>query len=171
MLALLFVLTFQEETQTAALKTGLQLTLPKAWKTADLASKFQLARWTVPPKEAKADPAEIGVYYFGTGGAGTVEANIDRWVGQFKGTTRKDAKIETLEKPMEITIVDLAGTYVAETRPGSGERANKPDTRMLGAIVKTPKGTHYVKLVGPSATVGEWTKEFRSILTEATFSE
>ena len=38
-----------------------------------------------------------------------------------------------------MTVVDLAGTYVAETSPGSGEQLNHPDWRMLVAVIETPE--------------------------------
>jgi len=161
----------QEETESKKLSTGLELTLPKVWKSVDVKSKLRLAQFTVGAKTKGLSEAELVVYYFGEKAVGTVDANIDRWVAQFKDAKREDAKIEKLDEPMEITIVDLSGTYVAETWPGSGKRVNQPDTRMLGAVVTTPKGPHYLKLVGPEATVGDWEKEFRAMLTTARFIE
>ena len=48
---------------------------------------MRLATYQVP------ESGECGVYYFGQGQGGGVEANIDRWIGQFQGS--KDyAKME-----------------------------------------------------------------------------
>ena len=60
---------------------------------------------------------------------------------------------------------------MAETRPGSGERRNDADTRMIAAILETPAGNHYLKLVGPAATVGGWEKEFTTLIKKARFRE
>ncbi|HWT46955.1 MAG TPA: hypothetical protein VN085_13350, partial [Vicinamibacterales bacterium] len=43
--------------------------------------------------------------------------------------------------------------YVAEVRPGASEHYNKPDFRLLAAVVSTPNGPYYIKLTGPSRTV------------------
>ena len=51
--------------------------------------------------------------------------------------------------------MDVSGTYVAEVTPGSAERFNKPGFRQLAAVVETPDGPHFVKVVGPAATVAK----------------
>jgi hypothetical protein len=48
--------------------------------------------------------------------------------------------------------------------PGSGDRQNKPGWRLLGAVVESPHGPYYVKLVGPDATVRSWKESFRAFL-------
>lgn len=161
----------QDETQSSKLSTGLELTLPRVWKSVEVKSKMRLAQFTVQEKQKGPAEAELVVYYFGKKEVGSVDANIDRWVGQFKDAKREEAKIEKLSDPMEITVFDLSGTYVAETRPGSGERVNQPDSRMLAAVICTPNGPHYLKLVGPAATVGDWEKEFRAMVSRVRFVE
>jgi hypothetical protein len=163
MLPMIFALVFcQEETESKKLSTGLELAAPKKWKSVEPKSKMRLAQFAVPAKEGKSGDAELVIFHFGGKGAGTADANVDRWVGQFKGAKRDDAKIEKKKEPLEMVIVDLSGTYV-DTAPGS-DRKEQPDSRMLAAVVETPKGPHYVKLVGPAATVGAWEKEFRAFL-------
>ena len=46
----------------------------------------------------------------------------------------------------------------------AGERANKPNWRMLAAVVETPRGPYYVKLVGPDATVQRWKESYQAFL-------
>ena len=59
---------------------------------------------------------------------------------------------------LKITSVDLTGTYVAETAPGSGTFHNNPNYRLRAAVIETPKGSYYLKLVGPDKTVTKWDK-------------
>jgi hypothetical protein len=59
---------------------------------------------------------------------------------------------------------DLTGSYVAETTPGSGIRVNKPDSRLLAAIVETDAGPYYFKLIGPNPTIEHWEAGFESML-------
>jgi hypothetical protein len=150
------------------LTTGLKLQLPEAWKEGKTNSQMRLAQFALKDKQEKAGDAELVVFHFGAGGAGGVDANIDRWVGQFEGKKRADAKIEKLEGgALEGTLVDLTGTYVAPVRPGSQERLNQPDTRMVAAILKTQGGEHYLKLVGPKDTVADWVDDFRAAVKSA----
>ncbi len=60
------------------------------------------------PKEAKDDAARITIMRSGGG----VEANVDRWIGQFEGATKNDAKIEKKEVAgTKIHVVDISGTF------------------------------------------------------------
>ena len=63
-----------------------------------------------------------------------------------------------------MTTVDVSGTYVAETAPGSGTFSNNPGYRLRAAVVETPKGSYFVKLVGPEKTVTQWNDSFLSYL-------
>jgi len=66
---------------------------------------------------------------------------------------------------MKTTEVQLSGTYVAETAPGSGEHLRKEDWRMLAAIIEAQEGPYYIKLVGPRATVAHWEASYREFLS------
>jgi hypothetical protein len=68
---------------------------------------------------------------------------------------------------MKVTDVTLAGTYVAETSPGSGQRVREEGWRMLASILEAPSGAHYVKLVGPTATVARWEASYKSFVDAA----
>ena len=110
--------------------------------------------------EGAGGPAELVVYYFGSGGAGGAQANLQRWYGQFEQPDqRASADVAKTENfvvaEMKITLIDLEGTYVAAVRPGAAERNNQPNYRMLAAIVESPTGPYYFKMVGPSKTVAE----------------
>ena len=74
------------------------------------------------------------------------------------GPSKDKAKTTTLTSMsgLKITLVDVSGTYVAEVTPGSAERLNKPGFRQLAAVVETPSGPHFVKVVGPARTVAKW---------------
>jgi len=60
--------------------------------------------------------------------------------------------------------VDLAGTYVAEVRPGATERYNKPNFRLRAAVVETPRGAYYIKMTGPAKTMAAADADFRKFL-------
>jgi len=68
------------------------------------------------------------------------------------------------EEGVKVTLVDVSGTYVAEVRPGSTERHNKPGFRVRAAVVETPKGPYYVKMTGPAKTVAAAEPDFAAFL-------
>jgi hypothetical protein len=86
------------------------------------------------------------------------------------GSAVKGAKDEHLEaNGLKVTTVDLSGTYVAETAPGSGTFNNKPGYRLRAAVVETPNGNYYLKLVGPEKTVTQWNDSFLSYIRSFEF--
>src|SRR5580704_17071265 len=64
---------------------GVHWTMPPAWK-ADAQRPMRLATYMVAPG------GECGVYYFGPGQGGSVQANLDRWIGQFLEADGKPSK-------------------------------------------------------------------------------
>jgi hypothetical protein len=114
------------------------------------------------------------LYYFGERQGGTTQANIDRWIGQMQqpdgSTSKEKSKSETLTiNGLKVTTIDVAGTYVAETAPGSGTFTNNPGYRLRAAVVETPKGSYYVKLIGPAKTITQWDQSFVAYLKSFEF--
>jgi len=152
------------ESQTAALK----FTEPKGWVAKPPSSRMRLAEFTLPKAEGDAEDAALAIYYFG-GGGGSVQANLDRWIAQMSqpdGRASKDvAKTQKLGATgLQITLVDVPGTYVAEMSPGASERFNKPGFRLRAAVVEGKGGPYFVKLTGPAKTVGKWDESFLTFL-------
>jgi len=142
---------------------------PAAWIAVEPTSQMRKAQYRLPHVAADAEDAECVVYYFGAGGGGGVDANVERWCSQFEqpdGRASKELVVrsERAVGGMPVHDVELGGTYVAETAPGSGERVNKPGYRMLASIVESDHGAYYVKLVGPAATVQEYAPAFRGFV-------
>ncbi len=91
----------------------------------------------IEPMEGDDFPGELVVYAF-PGGAGSVEANIERWQKQFKDKDGNPPKIETKTvkgKNVDVTRAETSGHYFPAQfgRP----EPDRPDARLLGAIVQT----------------------------------
>jgi|SRR5450759_3312420 hypothetical protein len=147
---------------------GLALTPPAAWQTRPAASTMRVAEFVVPKAPGDGEDAEVIVYFFG-GSGGTVDANIDRWIGQLHqpdGAASADkARRDTQTiNGLKVTTVDVAGTYIAEVRPGATERHNKPGFRLRAAVVETPRGPYYIKMTGPAKTVAAADADFKKLL-------
>ena len=134
----------------------LRFTAPPAWNPRPSTSPMRVAEFVVPRAAGDPEDAETIVYFFGGSGGG-VDANIERWVGQFQtengGPVPAPKRTTSASGPVKLTAIDVSGTYVAQIRPGSAERFNKPNFRMWAAVVETPKGPYFVKLTGPARTV------------------
>src|SRR5262249_48741518 len=119
--------------------------------------------------------AEVVVFYFGPGGAGDNQANIDRQLAKFApapGKAVKDsAKVTELQGGGKTaTVGDITGTDKFKAQPfnPNAKEELRPDYRLVYVILPTPKGPHYVQLVGPARTVekhkagfDEWVKNFK----------
>jgi hypothetical protein len=101
--------------------------------------------------------AELGVFYFGPDQGGSVEANMNRWIGQFTQADGKETKPKRSERKVEgveVSLVEAQGTFSGGmAMPGAPAPAAIPDALLLGAIAKGPLGSVFFKLVGPRAAL------------------
>lgn len=151
---------------------ALKLEIPETWEFKESTRQFREGEIKVPAVEGDKDAGEIVVFFFGQGGAGGVQANIDRWVGQFeeKGRASKVTAGKTTQG--DFTLVELSGTYKKPIGPPiAGQSKSMPGWRMLGAIVATEAGAYFVKFDGPDKTVTASGKAFRAALGVVTDSE
>jgi len=147
---------------------GLSFTAPPAWQSRPAASAMRVAEFVVPRAPGDTEDAELIVYFFG-GTGGTVDANIDRWIAQMQqpdGSASKDKARRDAQtiNGLKVTMVDVAGTYIAEVRPGATERHNKPDFRLRAAVIEAARGPYYVKMTGPAKTMAAADADFKKFL-------
>jgi hypothetical protein len=131
------------------------------WKKVMPKSRIIEAEFEVPA--AKGDEAPGRLTAMGAGG--DVQANIDRWAGQFMPAAKPQVDKLTVDGA-EVHVVSLAGTY--KDTPGGpfagGKTVMRENYRMLGAICVTKSGNYFLKLYGPKATIDENEKAFRSLV-------
>lgn len=159
--------------QTPAPPGSLKFTAPAGWQPRSPSSNMRVAEFILPGRDATTSGAELVVYYFG-GTGGSVDANIQRWLGQMQqpdGRTTGDVarrEARTING-LKVSLLDVSGTYVAEIRPGATEKHNSPGFRMRTAVIETPRGPYFLKLVGPAATVEAWGASFNDFLGSLNF--
>ncbi len=147
---------------------ALKYTAPADWISEQPTSSMRQAQYRLPRVQGDPEDAELVVFFF-QGGGGGVQANIDRWVGQFTKADGSPATnlAKTSKKQahsIPITIVDVTGTYMAGMGPMLQETKAKPNFRMLGAVAEAPSGPWFFKLTGPVKTVNKWESSFQSFL-------
>lgn len=131
---------------------GISWTPPSNW-TAQPQRPMRAATYEVPAAPGDSEPAECAVFYFGQGQGGGVQANIDRWVGQFQEKPAVPPKgVKRTVAGLPVTTITYGGTFLAGG-PMQPNRTPKPGYQMVGVIVEAPEGNVFFKLTGPAKTV------------------
>lgn len=128
---------------------------------------MRAATYRIPPASGDKASAECGVYFFGTGQGGTVEANLERWKSQFKDPAGKVAPAQTAKRTihgLSIITIDSAGEYSGMGGPMAASSPAVPGYRLLGAIVAASGGNIFVKFTGPAKTVAANQQKFEEML-------
>ncbi len=142
------------------------LKAPAAWKMKKPRTRIVAYEFGLPA--AKGDSVDGRLTIMAAGGS--IEANVDRWIGQFvqpDGTaTKKRAKTTQKEiAGQQVYFVDIAGTYQDRPRGPFGPSIARENYRMLGAIIELKgKGNFFVKLYGPHKTVSAAEKPFQGFI-------
>jgi hypothetical protein len=174
MRTLILAVSIAAASQAPAPAGHLTFTAPPSWHARPAASSMRVAEFVIPRTDGDKEDAELVLYYFGAQGGGGPQANIDRWVGQLQrpggGSAAADARTESRTiNGLEVSTVDVSGTYVAEVRPGAAEHFNKPGFRLMAAVVETPRGPYYVKLTDPAGTVTAARPAYQAFLASLKF--
>ena len=103
---------------------GLQWTPPSNWKNEG-SRPMRAATYKV-----SAD-AECVAYYFGQGQGGSVDANVQRWKGQFQPLKSSDVKKKTVHG-LPLTTLDLSGTYTGMGGPMMQSKARRSELPYAG---------------------------------------
>ncbi len=147
---------------------GVAWDMPSAW-TREHDRAMRIATYSIPAAHGETEGAECGVFYFGVGQGGSVQANVDRWAGEFETANGKPARQaaqvqKTSIAGAEVTTVRCAGTYLAPSMGMGSPAVKKPHYALLGAIVEAPHGLVFFKLTGPEKTVDAAQPAFQSML-------
>ena len=144
---------------------AITLMVPDGWQGQEPSSKMRQAQYLLPRQGGDTEDAELVVFYFGSGNAGSVDANLERWRGQMKGAQGETTK--GMANGMNVTTIDVTGSYAASTGPMMQAGATKPGYRMIASIVESPAGAYYFKLTGPGNTVAHWNDSFAAFIASA----
>lgn len=153
---------------TAFAQAALTYETPEGWVASAPSSSMRVAEFALPRAAEDTEDGEAVLYYF-QGAGGSVQANLDRWTAQMRqpaGRRSSDAaETTTLEvEGMPVTLLDVTGTYVAEMTPGSAERHNRENYRLVAAVVETSGGPYFLKVTGPVATMAQWAESIVSFV-------
>lgn len=143
---------------------GLKWMDPAGW-VSQRSAPFRVVTYSVPAVPGSEKP-ECIVYFFGPGQGGSVEANLDRWKGQFS-QNGKPAEAKVAHRTVHgvrVTTIDLTGTYTAtggQVKEGQGPL---PKYRMLAAIAEGAGGNIFIRFIGPEKTVTAGLAKYEQLL-------
>lgn len=120
---------------------------PKAWATAPNPNTMRKATFKIPKAAGDAEDAELAISSAG----GSIQANVDRWAGQFGGATPTTTTRQV--HGLDVTVVELKGSFTGGGPMMGGGGGPKEKYMLLGAMVNGGDVLHFFKLVGPEKTV------------------
>jgi hypothetical protein len=147
---------------------GLTSSVPTSW--TELPPKpMRFKSFTVPRAGGDKFDAELVVFHFGAGGGGDVQANLNRWKGMFvppEGKKIDDvAKTQTFKvSGVDVTQVDVRGTYKYKPMPMAPDEELRPSHRMIAVVFASPQGPYFMRFVGPEKTIEKNKKDFDRFL-------
>lgn len=172
-LASLMSMPMLARAEDEALKLGedgkITLSAPKTWTKKMPAIRFIEYEFAIPKAEGDENDGRVTMM----GAGGSIQQNIDRWVGQFQtdegaALPKDKVKVEkTKIGGLEVHVVDLSGTY-KDTAGGpfaGGKTTLRDNYRMLGAIiVGGDQGNYFIKAYGPKKTMDANAKAFHEMV-------
>jgi hypothetical protein len=141
---------------------GLSYEVPDNWKEEKPSSSMRKAQYRLPGADGAGD-AEMAVFVF-PGGGGGIQANINRWIGQFKQPDGSDSMGKTQIKKIEsyglpVSIIYVTGTHLKGSMMG-GSTTELKNYAMVAAIVETSTDPWFFKTIGPEVTINHWRPDF-----------
>lgn len=137
--------------------TGIRFDVPKAWDEQP-ESEFYEAKYVIP-----SDEGDMMLTLTTMGGG--IEANLQRWVGQFRQDPGDRPRRDTLRVDGKRSEwLDVRGTFRSQvgSRPGPHE-----NWRLLGVAIPMSPRPFLLKLVGPRAAVSSFEDQFRGFVRTA----
>lgn len=161
-------LVFAKDTISFA-EGKLSVVVPEGWVAKRPSSRIVEHEYSIPKVEG--DPADGRMTVMGAGGS--IDANIDRWRGQFEGPDGRPLGQDAVHAEKcklggeDAVIVDISGTFLDKVGGpfAPGPTVKREKYRMLAGIVTTKNlGNYFFKFYGPEKTVAAHKDAFTKML-------
>jgi hypothetical protein len=127
---------------------SLTLTAPTTWKRTKPRSSLVQAEFAIPHAGKDGADGRLTVSVV----AGTIKDNVDRWKGQFVGAIDSPKQEEIDVGGLKATLIDFVGTF-GDQAGMMAPVVNRPDYRMIAAIIPIGDRLYVVKAIGPRQTM------------------
>jgi len=169
------ILTNVEQNNQFCSKSGVGLSLTLEWAVPSpqpvrrIGGRFALDTASGWKSEgARPPPPSIAPNVFlRAGQGGGIEANVERWKGQFRQPDGKPVDVKAGKSTihgMAVTTLDISGDYSWMGGPMAAEKSVKSGYRLLGAIVEGAGGNIFLKFTGPAKAIAANQKKFEQLL-------
>lgn len=157
---------------TALVAAALTFATPQGWQAGKPTSGMRFAEFTLPKTAGDAQDAQLIIYYFGKEGAGSIDDNMERWIGQMQQPDGKPSKSVAKRETrtvngLKVTLLDVTGIYAGDVMGGGAHGGGGGGTalsRMRAGVIETPNGPYFIKLTGPVKTVTTWEQAFAQFI-------
>jgi hypothetical protein len=151
-----------ELSDTKGSVAGIQWSVPKAW-TVLPERPMRVASYRIPAAGGDTEVGECAVFHFEGGQGGPLDANIERWAGQFEGSPQPKRSSKEVNG-MKVELVQIEGSYLSPGGPMMQSTGKKENYGLHGAIVEGPQGLVFFKLTGPKKTVEAADADFNALI-------
>jgi hypothetical protein len=133
---------------------------PASFTKVEHASPMRKATYHAPKVDPDTEAPELSVTVVG----GSIDANIDRWIGQFDAAAKDTMARSTRQvSGRDVTIVELKGTFAGGGMMG-GPSTPKPGFALLAAIIPAGERSWFFKMTGPEASVTAARADFDALV-------
>ncbi len=145
---------------------GLTFEAPAAWKATKPANTMRRAQMSIEPVKGDEEPAQLVLFAFLGGPAGSMKTSNASAVGSSPRTassprsTRRSSKGRTSRSPG----LKSPGTTSLRSLREARKRTTSRTLRLLGGIVQTGGTGYFLRVVGPDKTVSAASKGFDELL-------
>ena len=148
-----------DDSEAAIEVNGLRVIAPTEWEKKAPASQLIAAEYVLPRAEGGDADGRLTISTAG----GSVEANIERWKGQFTPEPQRESQEEIEVSGLKVTVVDLSGDFNDQRGPFA-PAVKRPDYRMIAAVISTDGQSHFIKATGPQKTIEKHAEAIRDFI-------
>jgi hypothetical protein len=152
---------------------NLKYDVPEGWESKP-AGGMRFAQYSLPKAQGASGDATMIIYYFGPGGAGGIQPNLDRWRGMFSNENGEAVGPDGYSTQqfqvgeMPVTLLEIRGRYFDPMTVRDATEPTKEEYVMFAAVVETPgDGPFFFKTTGPAATMEAQRDAFMKMLRSA----
>jgi hypothetical protein len=147
--------------QVVVAEGAFRLMAPKGWKREQPRSRIVEHEFSLPGEKEGEEPGRLTIMAAG----GSLQANLERWLGQFADRKEEQVEPEEIEvADQKVHLVDISGTFRDQRGPFA-PAVERPNYRLLGAIIETrDHGNLFLKLTGPAKTIAFQANAFRQFV-------
>ena len=132
------------------------------WRVPSPTSQMRHAQFVLP--RAEGDDADGRLTVSSAGG--TVEANIDRWKGQFNPPPQESSQEDIDVAGLKITVVDYSGDFNDQRGPFA-PAVMRPGYRMIAAVIPIEGQLYFIKATGPQNTLAKHSAAVQQFIRSA----